>query len=197
VAAAFFILLLSPILVLCALAIKVWSRGPVFYRQRRVGRDGRPFDLLKFRSMRGQAEDPAENPNVSVLLPSDTAPGDTAPGGIEGDDRRTAIGRLLRRTSLDELPQLVNVLKGDMSIVGPRPERPQFVEMFERRIERYDDRHRVKAGITGWAQVHGLRGKTSLSDRIELDNFYIENWSLRLDIKILVMTLGAVFYPAE
>jgi len=192
VAAAFFVLLLSPILLLCAVAIKLSSRGPVFYRQRRVGRDGRPFDLLKFRSMRGEATDPAEDPNVSVLLP-----GDTAPGGIEGDDRRTAIGRLLRRTSLDELPQLFNVLKGDMSIVGPRPERPQFVEMFERRIERYDDRHRVKAGITGWAQVHGLRGKTSLSDRIELDNFYIENWSLRLDIKILVMTLGAVFYPAE
>jgi len=192
VAAALFVLLLSPILALCALAIKLSSRGPIFYRQRRVGRDGRPFDLLKFRSMRGETEDPAESPNVSVLLP-----GDTAPGGIEGDDRRTAIGRLLRRTSLDELPQLFNVLKGDMSIVGPRPERPQFVEMFERRIERYDDRHRVKAGITGWAQVHGLRGKTSLSDRIELDNFYIENWSLRLDIKILVMTLGAVFYPAE
>ncbi len=192
VAAAIFVLLLSPILLLCALAIKLSSRGPVFYRQRRVGRDGRPFDLLKFRSMYGEAEDPAENPNVSVLLP-----GDTAPGGIEGDDRRTLVGRLLRRTSLDELPQLFNVLKGDMSIVGPRPERPQFVEMFERRIERYDDRHRVKAGITGWAQVNGLRGKTSLSDRIELDNFYIENWSLRLDLKILVMTLGAIFYPAE
>jgi exopolysaccharide biosynthesis polyprenyl glycosylphosphotransferase len=191
-AAGVFVLLLSPILLLCALAIKLSSRGPVFYRQRRVGRDGRPFDLLKFRSMRGEADDPSENPNVSVLLPSDTAP-----GGIEGDDRRTLLGRLLRRTSLDELPQLFNVLKGDMSIVGPRPERPQFVEMFERRIERYDDRHRVKAGITGWAQVHGLRGKTSLSDRIELDNFYIENWSLRLDLKILVMTLGAIFYPAE
>jgi exopolysaccharide biosynthesis polyprenyl glycosylphosphotransferase len=191
VAAGALILLLSPILLICALAVKT-TRGPVFYRQRRVGRDGRPFDLLKFRSMSGNGEDIAENTKVSVLLP-----GDTAPGGIEGDDRRTRAGRLLRRTSLDELPQLLNVLKGDMSIVGPRPERPQFVEMFERRIERYDDRHRVKAGITGWAQVHGLRGKTSLSDRIELDNFYIENWSLRLDLKILVMTLGALFYPAE
>jgi exopolysaccharide biosynthesis polyprenyl glycosylphosphotransferase len=191
-AAALLVLLLSPILLACALAVKLSSRGPVFYRQRRVGRDGRPFDLLKFRSMRGDGEDAAADPSISVLLP-----GDTAPGGIEGDDRRTTVGRLLRRTSLDELPQLFNVLKGDMSIVGPRPERPQFVEMFERRIERYDDRHRVKAGITGWAQVHGLRGKTSLSDRIELDNFYIENWSLWLDLKILVMTVGAVFYPAE
>jgi exopolysaccharide biosynthesis polyprenyl glycosylphosphotransferase len=192
IAAGVLVLLLSPVLLACTLAVKLTSRGPVFYRQRRVGRDGRPFDLLKFRSMHGDTEDPTAKENVSVLLP-----GDTAPGGIEGTDRRTAVGKLLRRTSLDELPQLFNVLKGDMSIVGPRPERPQFVEMFERRIERYDDRHRVKAGITGWAQVHGLRGKTSLSDRIELDNFYIENWSLRLDVKILVMTVGALFYNAE
>jgi exopolysaccharide biosynthesis polyprenyl glycosylphosphotransferase len=192
VAAAILVLVLSPILLLCTLAVKLTSRGPVFYRQRRVGRDGRPFDLLKFRSMSGDGDDMVSEPKVSVLLP-----GDTAPGGVEGADRRTPVGRLLRRTSLDELPQLFNVLKGDMSIVGPRPERPQFVELFERRIDRYDDRHRVKAGITGWAQVHGLRGKTSLSDRIELDNFYIENWSLRLDLKILLMTVGAVFYAAE
>jgi exopolysaccharide biosynthesis polyprenyl glycosylphosphotransferase len=191
-AAALLTLVLSPVLLACTLAVMLTSRGPVFYRQRRVGRDGRPFDLLKFRSMRNECDDSAENANVSVLLP-----GDTAPGGVEGADRRTRVGRLLRRTSLDELPQLFNVLKGDMSIVGPRPERPQFVEMFERRIERYDDRHRVKAGITGWAQVHGLRGKTSLSDRIELDNFYIENWSLWLDLKILVMTVGALFHNAE
>jgi lipopolysaccharide/colanic/teichoic acid biosynthesis glycosyltransferase len=103
----------------------------------------------------------------------------------------------MRRLSIDELPQLLNVLRGDMSMVGPRPERPEFVELFERRVDRYEDRHRVKAGITGWAQVHGLRGKTSLSDRIELDNFYIENWSLWLDFKILVMTVGAVFQAAE
>ena len=192
VAAAVLVLLLSPLLLACTLAVKLTSRGPVFYRQRRVGRDGRPFDLLKFRSMRRDPDDSADNASVSLLLP-----GDIAPGGIEGADRRTRVGRVLRRTSLDELPQLFNVLKGDMSIVGPRPERPHFVQMFERRIDRYDDRHRVKAGITGWAQVHGLRGKTSLSDRIELDNFYIENWSLWLDLKILVMTIGALFYPAE
>jgi lipopolysaccharide/colanic/teichoic acid biosynthesis glycosyltransferase len=137
------------------------------------------------------ADDPVPD-RVSVLLP-----GDTAPGGVEGTDRRTSIGKLMRRTSIDELPQLFNVLRGQMSIVGPRPERPEFVELFERRVDRYEDRLRVKSGITGWAQVHGLRGKTSLSDRIELDNFYIENWSLWLDVKILVMTVGAVFQPAE
>jgi exopolysaccharide biosynthesis polyprenyl glycosylphosphotransferase len=188
VAATLLTILFSPVLLGCALAVRLESRGPIFFRQRRVGRDGRPFDLLKFRSMRVD------------LAPQEAAaalPEDTAPGGVEGDDRRTRIGRFLRRTSLDELPQLFNVLKGDMSIIGPRPERPEFVQMFEHSIDRYVDRHRVKAGMTGWAQVHGLRGKTSLADRIEWDNFYIENWSLWLDLKILVMTLGAVFYPAE
>jgi lipopolysaccharide/colanic/teichoic acid biosynthesis glycosyltransferase len=114
------------------------------------------------------------------------------PGGVEGADRRTPIGRFLRRTSLDELPQLLNVLKGEMSLVGPRPERIEFVETFRRDIERYGDRHRVKAGITGWAQVHGLRGQTSIADRAEWDNFYIENWSLKLDLRILAMTVLAV-----
>ena len=190
VMAAVLIILLSPVLIGCTLAVKLSSRGPIYFRQRRVGRDGRAFDLLKFRSMRPADDPPPEN--VSVLLP-----GDTAPGGVEGTDRRTRAGKLMRRTSLDELPQLFNVLRGEMSIVGPRPERPEFVELFERRVDRYDDRHRVKSGITGWAQVHGLRGKTSLSDRIELDNFYIENWSLWLDVKILVMTVGAVFHAAE
>src|SRR3954453_22196821 len=190
VMAAVLIVVLSPILIGATLAVKLSSRGPIFFRQRRVGRDGRDFDLLKFRSMR-LADDPPPG-SVSVLLP-----GDTAPGGVEGADRRTGIGKLMRRTSIDELPQLFNVLRGQMSIVGPRPERPEFVELFERRVDRYEDRHRVKSGITGWAQVHGLRGKTSLSDRIELDNFYIENWSLGLDVKILVMTVGAVFQAAE
>jgi lipopolysaccharide/colanic/teichoic acid biosynthesis glycosyltransferase len=125
-----------------------------------------------------------------VILPD--LPADTAPGGIEGDDRRTRFGAALRRTSLDELPQLVNVLMGEMSLIGPRPERPDFVSLFERNVPRYNDRHRVKSGITGWAQVHGLRGKTSLSDRVEWDNYYIENWSLWLDIKILLMTVLAV-----
>jgi lipopolysaccharide/colanic/teichoic acid biosynthesis glycosyltransferase len=116
---------------------------------------------------------------------------DCAPGGVEGSDRRTPIGTFLRRTSLDELPQVINVLKGEMSFIGPRPERPEFVEQFERGIYRYDDRHRVKSGITGWAQVHGLRGKTSIADRVELDNYYIENWSFWLDFKILLLTVSA------
>ena len=114
------------------------------------------------------------------------------PGGIEGDDRRTRFGAFLRRTSLDELPQLFNVLRGEMSLIGPRPERPEFVRLFEHNVPRYGDRHRVKSGITGWAQVHGLRGKTSLSDRVEWDNYYIENWSLWLDFKILLKTVLAV-----
>lgn len=103
----------------------------------------------------------------------------------------------MRKTSLDELPQLLNVLKGDMSLVGPRPERPAFVELFEMQVRRYGDRHRVKAGITGWAQVHGLRGQTSIADRAEFDNYYIENWSLRLDFRILVLTVLAVFRSVE
>ena len=189
-AAAMLILLLGPLLLISIVAVKLSSRGPVFFRQRRVGRDGRPFDLLKFRSMRLPGD--ARGDGESLVLPEDTAP-----GGVEGSDRRTAVGRLMRRLSIDELPQLFNVLRGDMSMVGPRPERPEFVELFERRVSRYDDRHRVKSGITGWAQVHGLRGKTSLSDRIEWDNYYIENWSLKLDLKILLLTISAVFRPVE
>ncbi len=138
--------------------------------------------MLKFRSMRALSE-PLAVPDL---------PPDTAPGGVEGDDRRTRFGTFLRRTSLDELPQLLNVLKGEMSLIGPRPERPDFARQFERKIYRYGERQRVKSGITGWAQVHGLRGKTSLSERVEWDNFYIENWSLWLDVKILLMTCWAV-----
>jgi lipopolysaccharide/colanic/teichoic acid biosynthesis glycosyltransferase len=123
--------------------------------------------------------------------------GDTAPGGVEGADRRTLIGRILRRTSIDELPQLLNVLRGEMSIIGPRPERPEFVELFRQDIARYGDRHRVKSGITGWAQVHGLRGQTSLAERVEWDNYYIAHWSLGLDLKILALTFGALFRNAE
>src|SRR3954451_23633625 len=190
VLAATMIVVLSPVLIAATIAVKLSSARPIFCRQRRVGRAGRDFDLLKFRSMRCPVVPPPGN--VSVLLPENTAP-----GGVEGTDRRTNVGKLMRRTSIDELPQLFNVLRGQMSIVGPRPERPEFVELFERRVDRYEDRHRVKSGITGWAQVHGLRGKTSLSDRIELDNFYIENWSLWLDFKILVMTVGAVFQASE
>jgi exopolysaccharide biosynthesis polyprenyl glycosylphosphotransferase len=170
--------------VFLALALCTWiSVGrPIFFRQPRFGRDGREFEMLKFRSMRASVE-PVELPDL---------PPDTAPGGVEGDDRRTRFGTFLRRTSLDELPQLLNVLKGDMSLIGPRPERPDFVRLFERNVYRYDDRHRVKSGITGWAQVHGLRGKTSLTDRVEWDNHYIENWSLWLDVKIVLMTVWAV-----
>ena len=119
--------------------------------------------------------------------------GNVAPGGVEnGVDRRTRFGSMIRRWSLDELPQLVNVLKGEMSLIGPRPERPHFVELFEQTVARYADRHRVKPGITGWSQVNGLRGKTSLSDRVEWDNYYVENWSLWLDCKILLMTFFVV-----
>jgi lipopolysaccharide/colanic/teichoic acid biosynthesis glycosyltransferase len=121
----------------------------------------------------------------------------SAPGGVEGTDRRTLIGRVLRRCSLDELPQLINVLRGRMSLVGPRPERPEFVDLFIADVIRYGDRHRVKSGITGWAQVHGLRGQTSLADRVEWDNYYIEHWSLGLDLKVLALTLVAVFRAAE
>ena len=189
--AGFALLVLSPLFVAVAAAIKLSSPGPVFFRQRRIGRDGRDFAMLKFRSMRIEAPERASGPTDLAML------ADTGPGGVEGADRRTRVGTFIRSTSLDELPQLLNVLFGQMSIVGPRPERPEFVELFGQSIARYDDRHRVKSGITGWAQVHGLRGKTSLSDRIEWDNYYIENWSLSLDLKIALMTLATVLHRAE
>ena len=180
------LIMLAPLLLIAALAVRLSSSGPVLFRQLRVGRDGRVFHMLKFRSMRvsAQTEQPVLPPGV-------------APGGVEGDDRRTAVGTVLRKLSFDELPQLFNVVKGDMSIVGPRPERPEFVELFDSHIDRYGDRHRVKSGMTGWAQVHGLRGQTSLSDRLEWDNYYIQNWSLWLDVKILLMTPGAIVRPPE
>ena len=176
-----------PLLAAAAVAVYVSMGRPIFFRQVRVGRDGRPFEMLKFRSMRLAAPGAASESNGFTL------PDGAAPGGVEGDDRRTRVGAFLRRTSIDELPQLLNVVKGDMSLVGPRPERPEFVELFEENVYRYGDRHRVKAGITGWAQVHGLRGKTSIADRVEWDNYYIENWSLWLDVKTLLMTVLAVF----
>ena len=182
VAAAFLLLLVLPIMAASAFAVWISLGRPIFFRQIRVGRDGRAFGMLKFRSMRAPADAAAE-----LELPPDTAP-----GGVEGQDRRTRVGAFLRRTSIDELPQLVNVLKGEMSLVGPRPERPEFVGLFQGSVYRYNDRHRVKAGITGWAQVNGLRGKTSLVDRVEWDNYYIENWSLWLDIKIALLTALAV-----
>jgi exopolysaccharide biosynthesis polyprenyl glycosylphosphotransferase len=187
IGAALLILAFAPLMGTIALLVRLSSPGPVIFRQRRVGRDGTVFDLFKFRSMR--LPDPAAE--------GFTPDSGSAPGGVEGVDRRTWIGRVLRRTSLDELPQFFNVLLGDMSLVGPRPERPEFVELFETDIRRYGDRHRVKSGVTGWAQVHGLRGQTSLSDRVEWDNYYIEHWTLGLDFKILAMTLLVVLHPAE
>jgi exopolysaccharide biosynthesis polyprenyl glycosylphosphotransferase len=182
VVAALFLLLTLPLTVPAAAAILLTLGRPLFFRQVRVGRDGRTFEMLKFRTMRP----------LTVASELIDLPPDTAPGGVEGSDRRTRLGTILRRTSIDELPQLLNVLKGEMSLIGPRPERPEFVGLFEQSVYRYSDRHRVKSGITGWAQVNGLRGKTSLSDRVEWDNYYIENWSLWLDFKVLLLTFLAV-----
>ncbi|MET0699963.1 MAG: sugar transferase [Mycobacterium sp.] len=181
------LLLISPIFLLLMLLVRLSSPGPVFFAQQRIGRDGKPFDCLKFRSMRPPQ---ASDEKFDLVVGS-------APGGVEGVDRRTKVGKLMRQTSLDELPQLINVLRGDMSLVGPRPERPDFVELFEMQIRRYGDRHRVKAGVTGWAQVHGLRGQTSIADRAEWDNYYIENWSIWLDVKILALTVLAVLRRSE
>jgi len=164
--------LLAPVMAVIALLIKATSRGPVFYVQKRVGLNGRPFKMYKFRTMWADAE-------------KETGPVWARPN----DPRVTPIGRVLRRTNLDELPQLWNVLKGDMSLVGPRPERPEFVEQFKPIIERYSHKHWVKPGMTGWAQVHSFRGQTDLNRRIEHDIYYIERWSLSLDLKILALTL--------
>ncbi|HWI21812.1 MAG TPA: sugar transferase [Baekduia sp.] len=180
--AAILVVVASPLLIGLAIAVKITSPGPVLFRQPRVGRDGRAFDILKFRSMRVASAETDE------LLRQRLRASGSAPGGVEGLDRRTPIGTFLRRFSLDELPQLLNVLRGDMSLVGPRPERPEFVDLFQTDLVRYDDRHRVKSGMTGWAQVSGLRGQTSLADRVECDNWYIQNWSVWLDLKILILT---------
>jgi exopolysaccharide biosynthesis polyprenyl glycosylphosphotransferase len=196
--AVLLLLVLSPVIGLTALLVRLTSAGPVLFRQRRVGRDGTVFDLYKFRSMRTEPVLAPAAAGASASTGTGFVPGaDTAPGGVEGHDRRTPVGRFLRRTSLDELPQLFNVLRGEMSIIGPRPERPEFVELFGKDIARYGDRHRVKSGITGWAQVHGLRGQTSLAERVEWDNYYIAHWSLGLDMKILALTFIALFRNAE
>jgi len=181
VAAMLALLALAPLMVVLALAVKLSTPGPVIFRQRRVGRDGRVFDVFKFRTMRQEGRSSKFKLEKGL-----------APGGIEGVDRRTPIGRWLRATSLDELPQLINVLRGEMSLVGPRPERPEFVEQFAREVHGYTHRHRVKSGITGWAQVNGLRGQTSIEDRAEWDNHYIENWSLGLELRTLALTLAEV-----
>jgi exopolysaccharide biosynthesis polyprenyl glycosylphosphotransferase len=188
--AAALIVVTAPLMLAVAVAVKLSSPGPVLFRQRRIGQDGREFEMLKFRSMHVSDDESVIDPTMIAAL-------DTGPGGVEGLDRRTRVGSFVRRTSLDELPQLFNVLKGDMSIVGPRPERPIFAEAFGQSIRRYADRHRVKSGITGWAQVHGFTGQTSLGDRVEWDNFYIENWSLWLDFKIALLTVVAVLRTGD
>lgn len=166
---------LAPVLLALAIAVRLTSLGPVLFRQARVGRDGHEFDMLKFRTMRTDAE-AASGP---VWAQAD-------------DSRATPLGRVLRRWSLDELPQFWNVLRGDMSLVGPRPERKVFVDRFSREMPRYFERHRVKSGLTGWAQVNGLRGNTSISDRTLYDLHYVENWSVWLDVRILLMTVHHV-----
>ena len=167
----FGLLFLSPFMLLTALLIRMESKGDVFYPQTRMGLDGRPFPMLKFRSMRQDAET--------------SGPGWT----VEDDPRVTRIGRFIRRTNWDEIPQLINVLLGHMSLVGPRPERPVYVQEFQENIPRYMERHREKAGMTGWAQVNGLRGDTSIEDRTRFDLWYVENWSLWLDLKIIFRTV--------
>ena len=164
--------LASPLMLLIGLGVKLTSSGPVLYRQERTGLDGRKFQMVKFRTMVEDAEKI------------------TGPVWANRDDPRvTPFGRWLRRTSLDELPQLFNVIKGEMSLVGPRPERPLFVEQFREAVPKYLLRHKVKAGMTGWAQVNGWRGQTPLEKRLEYDLYYIENWSLGFDLKILLLTL--------
>lgn len=166
----------APVMVAVAIAVKLESSGPILYKQERMSLGGARFVMYKFRSMQVDAEKKS-GPRWAA----------------DKDDRRTKVGEFIRKTNLDELPQIFNVLKGDMSLVGPRPERPHFVDSFKTSIPRYMFRHKVKAGMTGWAQVNGLRGNTSLEDRITHDLFYIENWSLLLDIKIILLTIWKGF----
>jgi exopolysaccharide biosynthesis polyprenyl glycosylphosphotransferase len=165
------LIILSPALVMTAIAIKLESPGPVFFCQDRMGLDGRPFPMIKFRTMRQDAER--------------DGPGWTKPG----DPRVTRLGALMRKTNWDEIPNLINVFYGQMSLVGPRPEQPYYVQRFREYIPRYMERHREKAGMTGWAQVNGLRGDTSILERTKYDLWYVENWSLWLDIKIVIRTV--------
>jgi exopolysaccharide biosynthesis polyprenyl glycosylphosphotransferase len=176
VASALLLIFLSPFLLLVALMIKLDSKGPVLYHQERIGLDGRKFTIHKFRTMISEAEKR------------------TGPVMCKPDDERiTGVGRFLRKYSIDELPQLINVFMGEMSLVGPRPERPAFVDDFKDKIPKYMLRHKVKSGITGWAQVHGLRQDTPIDKRLDYDFYYIQNWSLALDLKILWRTLAKGF----
>ena len=171
-----FLIVAMPLMLVIAIAVKLSSPGPVFYRQERMGLNGHTFDMLKFRSM-----------------PTDSEAKTGPVWAKSGEKRATPVGAFLRRTSLDELPQFINVLKGDMSVVGPRPERSVFIDEFRDHVPRYMLRHKMKAGITGWAQVNGWRGNTSIERRIEYDIYYIQNWSLKLDFKIMLMTLWKGF----
>jgi len=170
-----FLLFASPLMMLTAILIKLDSPGPVFFVQERMGMDAKPFKMLKFRSMRADAERLAN-------------------WTTKDDPRRTRIGTIIRKISIDEFPQFINVLMGDMSLVGPRPEQPAYVEQFRQSIPRYMERHREKAGITGWAQINGLRGDTSIAERTKYDLWYIENWSLWLDFKIIMRTAFKAFF---
>ncbi|MBE5863323.1 MAG: undecaprenyl-phosphate glucose phosphotransferase [Lachnospiraceae bacterium] len=172
----FGILITSPIMLFCAIMVKLTSPGPIIFKQERVGLHNKPFYMYKFRSMAQQA--PSEEKKAWTT---------------KDDPRVTRFGRIMRKTSLDELPQLFNILKGDMSLVGPRPERPQFVEKFKEEIPRYMVKHQVRPGLTGWAQVNGYRGDTSIRKRIEHDIYYIENWTIWFDIKIIIMTFFTGF----
>ena len=166
------IVLFSPVMLITAVLIKLTSPGPQIFTQERVGLHNVPFRMYKFRSMEVQTQ-------------SEEKKGWT----VKNDPRVTPVGRFIRKTSIDELPQLFNVLKGDMSLIGPRPERPQFVEKFREEIPRYMVKHQVRPGMTGWAQVNGYRGNTSIRKRIDCDLYYIENWTVGLDIKILFLTV--------
>lgn len=180
ITSSFILLISSPGMILIAILVKTTSKGPLFYKQERVGLDGEKFMMYKFRSMRTDAE--AEGPKMTM----------------KDDDRYTSIGKILRKYSLDELPQFINVLFGDMSIVGPRPEREYFINILKDSFKNYLERHRVKCGITGWAQVNGLRGSnTPLQTRIDYDIYYIENWSLAFDIKIILKTFKEMFFSKD
>jgi exopolysaccharide biosynthesis polyprenyl glycosylphosphotransferase len=175
VVAVIALIVLSPVLTAAAVAVRIEGGPGVIFRQVRIGRDGKRFELLKFRSMR-----PANELESQTMW------------CVATDDRVGPVGKFLRSTSIDELPQLWNIFRGDMTLVGPRPERPHFVEQFSTQFDRYAYRHRVQVGLTGLAQVSGLRGDTSIADRARYDNFYIENWSLWLDIKIILRTFREV-----
>jgi exopolysaccharide biosynthesis polyprenyl glycosylphosphotransferase len=183
------LLLVLPVLAVIALAVRLSLGRPVIFRQRRVGLDGEEFDMLKFRTLAQPPAGGEADAEWAAQQLGGRAIADLAPM----DRRLTPVGKFLRRYSLDELPQLWNVLRGDMSLIGPRPERVMYARQFDTAVYRYADRHRLKCGLTGWAQIHGLRGETPLLERVEWDNHYIENWNLWMDFKILMRTIPVMF----